>query len=271
MTDKDIFKNDTISINKDRLMIDLWFYEDEILKNRKLHSYKDKFFYQNIVKFNKTDDISYRMINHWSSIWLINDIRKDKNKWRKYNIVDTIWVSIVSYLRVIWMKVKTIMIAKKDFYKNKKNIELYIIKAIIWEHIRCYVTSDWRLYFVDEIEIHDINNSTADNYIVISLSKIISRILWKSIIEDNITSIPLYKKDFWFYRTLVTANDWDSIQIKVKENKIHKYKSLKNPTSKNIQNIKQITLNDLKKYKNSKIVIDTNNEWITSIVVENKN
>ncbi len=57
--------------------------EDSNILNEKKYAIKDT-------------DASYRSINHWSSLGLLDDVREDNNKgWRKFSIIDIVWLRIL--------------------------------------------------------------------------------------------------------------------------------------------------------------------------------
>lgn len=57
----------------------------------------------------KDTDSSYRMINHWSSQGLIDDARDENEKgWRKFSVVDLVWLHIIYELRKIGLSLDKI-------------------------------------------------------------------------------------------------------------------------------------------------------------------
>lgn len=265
----EFYKDIPYVINGDNFLIDMWYYKDVISNDLVFEKWKDNFFYSRTHKIKWADEATYRMINYWSELWILNDNRDNNNWWRKFCIVDAIWLTIVIYLREIWFSKDLIIKVKNDFYRNNKVIELNIVKVITWEHIRCIVTNTWKFYFADNIDINHINNSLLSRYYTISLTDIVSKIFWKNFYKKRIISIPVSEKDFWLIKTIALANNWDEVHIKTKNWRISKYKKIDKSSSIKIKNYKQTTLKELSQnYKNSKIIVYTNDSWITWIVVE---
>src|SRR3990167_3573289 len=44
-------------------------------------------------------DTTYRMVNHWGSLGLIDDDREENKGWRRFSIVETFWLRIILALR----------------------------------------------------------------------------------------------------------------------------------------------------------------------------
>lgn len=61
--------------------------------------------------------ISYRELNHWSEIGLIDDERGDnENGWRKFSLAGLVWVQIIRELRAIGVGIDVIERAKKSLF-----------------------------------------------------------------------------------------------------------------------------------------------------------
>ena len=45
------------------------------------------------------EDFSYRIINHWEKNGLLLNARPDGKGWRRYSIIDVIWINIMGALR----------------------------------------------------------------------------------------------------------------------------------------------------------------------------
>lgn len=44
-------------------------------------------------------NVSYRQLNYWTEVNLLNDHRKEKTRWRKFSFLDLTWLKIVSTLK----------------------------------------------------------------------------------------------------------------------------------------------------------------------------
>lgn len=63
-------------------------------------------------------DASYRQINHWSSIGLIDDPRKSR-KWRKFSFIDLTWIKILQTLRSFGFSNEKLALTKECLFDLK--------------------------------------------------------------------------------------------------------------------------------------------------------
>lgn len=57
----------------------------------------------------KTDSLSYRVINHWESIGILSGDRASGKGWRKYSIMDRVYIEIVIALRNLGFPLEKIL------------------------------------------------------------------------------------------------------------------------------------------------------------------
>lgn len=62
----------------------------------------------------KDTDLTYRTINHWEQIKLINSKRENDNDWRKFSSLDLLWLNIISKLRELNLPLETIKSIKRS-------------------------------------------------------------------------------------------------------------------------------------------------------------
>lgn len=67
------------------------------------------------IKISDTNS-SYRTINHWESLNILNDNRESKG-WRKFSTFDVLWIEIVKHLRKWNIKTDVILEVKADCLK----------------------------------------------------------------------------------------------------------------------------------------------------------
>lgn len=59
-------------------------------------------------------NLTYRTINHWEQIKLINSKRENDSEWRKFNFLDLVWLRIISKLRDLNLPLETIKAIKRS-------------------------------------------------------------------------------------------------------------------------------------------------------------
>jgi len=102
--------------------------------------------------FKKKDlSISYRTLNHYDSLSLLLINRKDSKSWRKFNVIELVWIELVVILREIGMSLSKIKILKtKIFEEGKKGSidKANFINKSFEEEITLSVINKYDLYIL---------------------------------------------------------------------------------------------------------------------------
>ncbi len=74
-------------------------------------------------------DISYKMLNDWEKASLI-DNRREGNEWRRFSIIDAVWLKIIKELRSFGMSLKHIKVAKAslEFQQKKCGVAMPLLE-----------------------------------------------------------------------------------------------------------------------------------------------
>ena len=74
-------------------------------------------------------DITYKMLNDWERAGLI-DNKREGNEWRRFSIIDAVWLKIIKELRGFGMSLKQIKIAKTslEFQQNKCGVAMPLLE-----------------------------------------------------------------------------------------------------------------------------------------------
>ncbi len=65
--------------------------------------------------------ITYRMLNHWEKLGLIDNERPEGKGWRKYSTCDIVWMEIIHQLRKFGFSNENILKVKNDLIKRSTN------------------------------------------------------------------------------------------------------------------------------------------------------
>lgn len=68
----------------------------------------------------KTDVASYRQINSWDQYGLLDVIAREGSEWRKYSVMDALWLNIIYELRLLGYTVDQIRLVKESLSENSK-------------------------------------------------------------------------------------------------------------------------------------------------------
>lgn len=185
-----------------------------------------KFFNKKYVNV-KESDASYRAINHWESLGLLDDTRTDKQGWRKFSLLDLIWIKIILILREFGLSNKKILQVKQSLskfpkfseYSNFGYLEFYISAAYFHKKATYLLIFDDGLcepVLEDEIAFHQIGFPISD-HIKINLNEILTEIFPdKDLSPKSETKFSLSDEEIEIIEK-VRLSDFDELSIKMKD------------------------------------------------------
>jgi len=128
-------------------------------------------------------EFSYRIINHWEKNKLTTSIRKGGTGWRKYSIMDRVWLYIVREMRnfgislAMIKKVKANLIVKKKEVLNFPALEYYFTLTLINKPVFLLIFPDGQSQCVTDKELQmNREFSSANNHFQINLNAIAQKI-----------------------------------------------------------------------------------------------
>jgi len=71
----------------------------------------------------KDTGLSYRTLNHWTEVGLLDDDRKDDNAWRRLSIGDVFWIKILMALRAYGLSIEQLHAVREHIWCSDENIE----------------------------------------------------------------------------------------------------------------------------------------------------
>jgi DNA-binding transcriptional MerR regulator len=250
----------------DSFDINFWRYLSFKEKTKENTETINKIVYDRILPVKDTWN-TYRVINHWMSKWLIDDNRNSEKWWRKFDLREIIWISVISKLREFDFSINKILEVKKYLFEFDNIFEFYLMRAYSQkEEIKVIIFENWEASLVSEIELEITRDFIkTENFIQISFTSLLEQLLKKKIERKDINNISLSNREYKLFAQMYDNVDSD-FQIKTENWRIKKFKQIKNKKQK-IWDIKNINLRELvKNNKNSKICIYTNSDWnITDI------
>ncbi len=217
---------------------------------------------------------TYRTINHWMSLGLIDDTREDSSKWRKFNLMELVWIMIITKLREFGFSNEKILETKKALFwinwESKIMIEYYIAEVMFKNNeVSCVVFNNGYSALLDQ---SDLNLAKVQidwyDYIIISVTSIIESITKKKIERKWPSIIPITDKEHQLYIKLV-EEDWGEVKAKIKNGRIDKF-WVNNNKKIEVTDIKNTNIiNLIKSNPDSKIVISINSDSKpTQIMIE---
>lgn len=131
---------------------------------------KNIYFLKEIVRnvYIKDTWLTYRTINHWTEVWLLDDDREDKKTWRKFNVMELVWIEILNKLRWFWVSIKSMQVIKNYIFPIESDsetlhriqlFEFFIMSSII-HHSKniVLVFDDWVAWIISELDFNSSKN-----------------------------------------------------------------------------------------------------------------
>jgi DNA-binding transcriptional MerR regulator len=173
-------------------------------------------------------DITYKMLNDWERAGLI-DNKREGNEWRRFSIIDAVWLKIIKELRSFGMSLKQIKIAKTslEFQQNKCGVAMPLL-----EFYTAFAIGNKMpvliLVFNDGVSIpanYTQYKVTRDflgleNHIQLSLNNIIQGFFPEVDLKEIIkTEIPI-ELDEMELLAFIRVGEYEKVEIKLDKNKI---------------------------------------------------
>lgn len=175
-----IFRGETFVSNLSKLMA-----SKQVLKNLETLSQRTCQLDVNLV--------SYRTLHHWDSMGLIECGRESsKSGWRKFNLVEVLWLNVIIKFRDLGISLEKIKDAKTLFFEkipgiNLKYVEYYLVGALYFKQPAFFVmTSDHESEFLSYEELTNaMEVGLLNNSILIHLNPVLNKIFKKIEIGSN--------------------------------------------------------------------------------------
>lgn len=186
--------------------------------------------------------LSYRTINSWDSAGMLITLPNRDSKWRKYSLVEIIWIYIIRELRSIGFSRKKILKLKDCIFPTLPNSDItdtrrfkqYVLSVVAKRDVYLIVKSDGEGDLAIDIELIETerkNPEFPNTYTMISINKLCAEFTGnKDYIKKNqFLYIPL-KKELELLNEVKNNETLKEVTITVKGNKITRadYKSPKN-------------------------------------------
>jgi DNA-binding transcriptional MerR regulator len=232
----------------------------------------EAFVYSSRFLIQDTDN-TYRAINHWTTSGLIDDTRESDAKWRKFNLAEIIWITIISHLRQFDMSIKKIKEIKKHIFDtNAPRDDLfmyYIMVAYIGKsEVKLIVFENGEADLVRDSSM-GLSKSMMDrtDYLSVSFTSIIDTIFERKYERKDLFQKPLSETEHNLFAQIF-HNQEGEYEVRTQGGHIKRFKQ-KNKKIVPLKNTKDVNLRKLvQETKNAEISIHTNADGkITSIAV----
>ena len=184
-------------------------------------------------RIEKDDATTYRTINHWSSLGLLNDCRKNEREWRRFSFSDIIWLKVISELRKfgfplekIWELKKCLIDLKKDG-KHYPLFEYYITQSLLRRPVFLLVYENGFAEIGNylEIELMKETQFMENSQITISLNNLVRKVFPKENLNTKYDiSLPINKEELNVIQA-IRSGEFETIEITTEKGKINLIKN----------------------------------------------
>ncbi|MEI8124594.1 MAG: MerR family transcriptional regulator [Parachlamydiaceae bacterium] len=173
----------------------------------------------------KKDDATYRVLSHWDNLDLLECERDGEKGWRRFNLIERLWVQVIIRLRKIGLSLEQIKLSKPFFFEQISSkcwisyVEYYCLSALILGRpVKLLVLEDGQAEFLDYAELNGIEEWTSlRHFISLSVNQMLSTVLNKPLKINH----PLEREvSLHQYQIcdLIDSEDFDFMKIVKNEN-----------------------------------------------------
>ena len=123
-------------------------------------------------------DQTYRVIGSWVEYGLLDD-SKDGSKWKKFSLLDLLWIKIIDRLRDFGYPIRSIEKVKRSLFYAPNNRLLYKLDFALWQvatfkkDISLIVLANGDTFIGDSAEVDSVRgDENIKDYIQIDFSSI---------------------------------------------------------------------------------------------------
>lgn len=210
---------------------------------------------------------SYRIINHWEEKNLLLKQKGRKTGWRKFSLIDILWIGIIADLRKIGFPLDKIYTVKKSLFETKDSakestlyFELFIGRMLIKDNVLLVITPEGKADLCLDIEYinSQIFKPLPSPHIVLRLNEIFSRSVKKPELSYNTNLVisPSEKETDLLF-SIMTEENLGEVRISVQDKKIHRIDYVKK--TQNPKNIQEYISKALKEEGRKELLIKQEN------------
>ena len=186
---------------------------------------------------------TYRTINSWDSDGLLLTLPNRNSKWRKFSLVEIIWIYIIRELRSFGFSKKKILKLRDCLFPTLPNGKIsettkfkqYLLSVVAKRDVYLVVTPDGKGDLAIDIEVIETERSKKGlpkTYTMISINKLCAEFTGNE--EYNKKNQFLYiptDKELNLLNEVKNSNDIKEVTMTIKDNKIKRlnYKKEQNP------------------------------------------
>lgn len=251
----------------DNFMINLVRFDESPKCRKMVNSFRSR------VLALKKEDTTYRVLSHWDSMGLLECERDGTKGWRRFNLIERLWVQVIIQLRKLGLPLEKIKLSKPFFFERISDhcwityAEYYCLSAFaLGRPVQLIVLEDGQAEFLDHSELRGVEKWTSlRHFISLSVNQLLSTLLNKPLKVNY----PLEREVSVHQHEicdLIDSEDFDALKIIKDKNEMSGFEYTKSFSGKTSENELTEGYND---YEIKKKVVDGHVTSRTRIVRKN--
>jgi hypothetical protein len=170
-----------------------------------------------------------RMITHWQDIGLFEDQRHTDSGWKKFSLIDILWMGIIIEYRNLGFANERIKPVRKFLFENT-TIEGKSISKLEYSAVQVlafakalYLITDvaGNIYLADDYEyVKLLQEGKVTNHIVLSLNQVVKENIAVLFSEPNFNAFAGLNKDEIQVMLILRSESYQSVQVTKKNGEI---------------------------------------------------
>jgi len=173
----------------------------------------------------KDTEMTYRAVNHWSSLGLFDDSRpKDSQGWRKFSVIDLLWFQVLAELREFGLALDKIKKGYDALKKTKRLWEFGVALCMVRKAVYLVVFPDGMIELATRDSLafsESLGYFTDTSYLVVNLNHCLKQLFPTVNFTPDLDSFQLSEKE----RTILLGlrrGDYDEIRIQMRDGDIER-------------------------------------------------
>lgn len=174
---------------------------------------------------------SYRVINTWEGLGLLDMTRENDRKWRRFNSLELVWIRIAAKLRSFGFPIQKLQITRQSLFYSPhfpdRRPEFYLDFAI-WhvlslnKFIKLLVFPDGEAHLLRETDMI-LNRDDKEDFIQLDFTNIVKETFGKPELKTNHDRIAKLSDSEFDVLEVIRSGNYSKVEIVPKDGKIERY------------------------------------------------
>jgi len=170
-----------------------------------------------------------RMITHWQDIGLFEDQRHTDSGWKKFSLIDILWMGIIIEYRNLGFANERIKPVRKFLFENTtivgksiSKLEYSAVQVLAFAKALYLITDvAGNIYLADDYEyVKLLQEGEVTNHIVLSLNKVVKENIAVLFSEPNFNAFAGLNKEEIQVMLILRSESYQSVQVTKKNREI---------------------------------------------------